>query len=811
LPPNTDTHDLPRLAGDFELLRELGRGGMGVVFEARHLPTDRTVALKLLSPDLEYSDEAYQRFEREARLAASISHPRCVFVLGAHKVDGSPAISMELMTGESLQDRLDEQGALPVDLALTYTRQLLDGMQAAQRAGVVHRDIKPANCFFAPDGQLKIGDFGLSRSLVTDTRITVAGQFLGSPLYASPEQVRGEPVDVRSDVYSLGATLYHMLAGRPPFAGKALVQVVSSILTEDPPALEGVPRELGQIVQRAMHKQPDERFEDHRAFDETLATFQAAGTLTAPAGKRRIAGLADVALNFGILVWSADAIEEWLAGSGDGSLRGLFPAIMLSLVFKEAWDGRTLGHKSLGLRLVARSSGRHEPRRALARTGLSFLLTAIIAGPVLVEAWRAPWVAAGISLTGLALWASTARPGNGWRMLHDVLAGTEVVKAGDPRLEPTSAPPDPPRVPREDAPARLGAYEVAGPLGESTAGRWWSGRDPRLQRRVWLHVAKGDEAPARPPPVADRSLQLADQFAGESGWVDVYECPGGISFADLRADVEPLPWPRVQSLVQQVAEVLEAAPSLDAGRLWVDDGGRVRVLDHGLVGCRSRSEKPLDTLATLTRGLLAGDGSEAQALPGWPWHAEEWLARLLGRSERFASLSEAAAALAALDDREAEVTPAMRQKAMWVSGAVWVLTAGGGATPVIRLFDKADRSGWPAIATSVLLPVAVSAGLCFWLRGGIGMATADIGLRDGAGRRVSRGRAAWRAVMTWLPWLALLSLTYEVSTWFGLQGWGALRPVAGVAVLLFLIVPALVLSGRFSIQDRLANTHLVPR
>src|SRR5690349_12643920 len=212
------------------LRRELGRGGMGVVYEAQEIATGRTVALKVLLQELAVSGEAMERFQREARLAAAISHAHCVFVYGAHSVEGAPAIAMELIGGETLEDKIRRGEPIPIETAVRWTIDLLDGLDAAHRAGVLHRDIKPSNCFVAADGRLKVGDFGLSRSLERDVQLTQSGQFLGSPLYASPEQIRGRTLDARSDLYSCGATLYALLTGQPPFSGGNVGEVLARIL-----------------------------------------------------------------------------------------------------------------------------------------------------------------------------------------------------------------------------------------------------------------------------------------------------------------------------------------------------------------------------------------------------------------------------------------------------------------------------------------------------------------------------------------------------------------------------------------------------
>jgi serine/threonine protein kinase/phage FluMu protein Com len=192
--------------GDYKLLRQLGQGGMGVVYEAEQGATGRRVALKLLSPKLAHTDESMERFVREGRLAAAFSHPRSTFVFGAGQHAGQPYITMELMPGRTLNDVCRDEGPLPVNRAVDYILDVIEGLEAAHAAGIIHRDVKPSNCFLDSDGRVKVGDFGLSKSLVSDADLTRTGAFLGTPLFAAPEQVHG---------------LRRTRAGRPSQAGRA--------------------------------------------------------------------------------------------------------------------------------------------------------------------------------------------------------------------------------------------------------------------------------------------------------------------------------------------------------------------------------------------------------------------------------------------------------------------------------------------------------------------------------------------------------------------------------------------------------------
>ena len=225
-----------QLWGPYRVIRLLGRGGMGEVYEAEQLETGRRLALKVLRDTLR-GDEDRARFLREGQLAASISHAHTVYIFGSEEVGGAPAITMELLSGGTLKDRVSAEGPMPPSAAVSAVLDIIGGLDAAQAAGILHRDIKPSNCFVDADGAVKVGDFGLSISTLTrDVRheLATAG-FEGTPQFAAPEQLRGEPLDVRADIYAVGATLYYLLTGRPPLDAPDFRELVSKVASEKPP------------------------------------------------------------------------------------------------------------------------------------------------------------------------------------------------------------------------------------------------------------------------------------------------------------------------------------------------------------------------------------------------------------------------------------------------------------------------------------------------------------------------------------------------------------------------------------------------
>jgi hypothetical protein len=288
--------------GAYQLVRTLGRGGFGVVWEAEHVETGRRVALKMMTVLRATSSDALARFEREGRLAASVNHPRCVFVFGAEEIDGYPTIVMELMPGGTLQDEIDRRGPLAPTEAVDYVLDAMDGLEAAHGAGVIHRDVKPSNCFLDEHGRVKIGDFGISKTLEPQWNLTASGSFVGTPAYAAPEQVCGREVDFRSDIYALGATLYALLSGTPPFTGAGAGEVLARVLSEDPPRLVRrglkLPRGLERVIRHMLAKEPGKRYRDYRSVRAALLPFSSQGLTPAGLGLRFAAYLVDTTILF---------------------------------------------------------------------------------------------------------------------------------------------------------------------------------------------------------------------------------------------------------------------------------------------------------------------------------------------------------------------------------------------------------------------------------------------------------------------------------------------------------------------------------
>jgi TolB-like protein/predicted Ser/Thr protein kinase len=269
LTPTKDLFKGTTFADRYEILEELGRGGMGVVYKAEDTKLKRTVALKFLPPELTHIPDVKDRFMREAQAAAALDHPNICTVYEFDEAEEKTFISMAYVEGQSLRKKL-ESGPLELDEALRIALQAAQGLQMAHKKGVVHRDIKSANIMVTEDNQAKIMDFGLAR-MTGGTLITQEGMTMGTVAYMSPEQARGEEIDHRTDIWSLGVVLYEMFGGQLPFKGEHDQAVVYSILNHKPKPLSElrseIPVSIGQVVDKALEKNPEKRYQQ---IDELL-------------------------------------------------------------------------------------------------------------------------------------------------------------------------------------------------------------------------------------------------------------------------------------------------------------------------------------------------------------------------------------------------------------------------------------------------------------------------------------------------------------------------------------------------------------
>jgi predicted Ser/Thr protein kinase len=287
-------------ADRYELTELVGTGGMSSVYKAHDTLLERNVALKILHEHYSDDDEFVERFKREARSVAQLSHPNIVTVIDRGEADGRQFIVFEYIDGESLKELLVRSGRLPVVRALELAREIARGLAFAHEHGLVHRDVKPQNVLLNGDGHAKVTDFGIARSLDVEHSVTQTGTVLGTSNYIAPEQASGQPVDTQTDVYSLGVVLYELLAGDVPFPGENFVSVAMKHVNQPPPNLldvrRDVPLRVAAAVDRALEKDPNQRFPSMDAFaaelDACLAELASPGgggeeaTMVVPAAAR---------------------------------------------------------------------------------------------------------------------------------------------------------------------------------------------------------------------------------------------------------------------------------------------------------------------------------------------------------------------------------------------------------------------------------------------------------------------------------------------------------------------------------------------
>ena len=267
--------------GDYEILNELGAGGMGKVYRVRNVISDRIEAMKIVLPNLAGQQDLAARFLREIKVMARLEHPNIAALRTAFTANNQLVMIMEYVEGTTLADQL-EHGAIPVPAALNYMDQVLNALSYAHALGIIHRDIKPANMMLTPQGVIKLMDFGIAR-VGDDRGLTVTGATLGSLSYMSPEQVKGEPTDARSDLYSVGVSLYEIVTGQRPFQANSDYAIMTAHITEIPrPPIElypGLPSTLNEIILMAIAKDPAMRFKNAEAFRNALRVV--AGSLPA--------------------------------------------------------------------------------------------------------------------------------------------------------------------------------------------------------------------------------------------------------------------------------------------------------------------------------------------------------------------------------------------------------------------------------------------------------------------------------------------------------------------------------------------------
>jgi serine/threonine protein kinase len=286
------------IVGDYQVVGLVGHGGMGRVFKVRNLISDRIEAMKVLLPDAAQSSDLTDRFIREIKVVAALEHPNIAALRTALRVDNQLLMVMEYVQGQSLDARL-RAGRMELWQGVDTISQVLAALAYAHQQGVIHRDIKPSNILIGAQGHVKLTDFGIASKL-GDPRLTATGMALGSLYYMSPEQVRASAVDSRSDVYSIGVTLYETVTGRRPIDGDSFYAVMQGHLEHRPPPpislCSDIPEELSHLIEKALEKAPEARFQSAEEFREALAAVRPAAGEGLPSASQRLS-----ATNVGVL------------------------------------------------------------------------------------------------------------------------------------------------------------------------------------------------------------------------------------------------------------------------------------------------------------------------------------------------------------------------------------------------------------------------------------------------------------------------------------------------------------------------------
>ncbi|MCC6241330.1 MAG: protein kinase [Gemmatimonadaceae bacterium] len=636
--------------GGYRIERLLGRGGMGAVFAAERLEDGRQVAVKVLAASLD-RDADRQRFIREGKIAASINHPNTVYVYRTEEIDGLPTIIMELVDGGTLEQKVQRLGPLSLTEAINDIVQVIDGLDAAEQLGILHRDIKPANCFVGPMGEVKVGDFGLSRPVdqVDDVRLTQSGLFLGTPVFSSPEQLMGESLDLRADIYAVGATLYYLLSGALPYDADNAARLIALVMNGTPTPLASrgadLPAALDAVVMKCLARKRDERFANYASLRSALVACLPERAVPAALGRRFGAAMIDGLSTEAVVYLIYAAIGAWTGTSVDHALPewslrrsavDFLAYVPLALAFQALPMGRwgwTIGSLVAGIR-VQRDDGGHP---GVARAAVRILLIACLGVLDVVSAALAPnediqfLLSSALSLSAVALLFARAREANGYRAEHDRLTGTRVVRYRT-AIAPVHAQLQRPTLVPATSTGRRGPYALGDFLAGSRDVR--IGVDEALGRTVWVVERTPGDAPlSRTAQNTVRSGSLrwvGGRRTHEEAW-DAYASVAGDS---LRARLQrSAAWAEVHQWLTDLSEELrlreadEHQQSVSLDHVWISDDQHAIVLPFA-VGDDTSAERRVKTLLPrVAQAILAADRDAMQS-DRWPLHAHAMLRAL---------------------------------------------------------------------------------------------------------------------------------------------------------------------------------------
>lgn len=690
----------PERIGKFRLLRHLGSGGMGSVYEAESDDSGDMVAIKLLSPKLAANPLSVERFRQEGMLASQITHPRCVFVYGADTDNGRPYIIMELMPGTTLKDLVHDNGPLPEGEAIVRALDVIDGLTEAHRFGVIHRDVKPSNCFLTADDRVKIGDFGLSKSLDgqrADHQLTTTGAFLGTVLFAPPEQIRGEEVSYDSDVYSVCATLYFLLTGKAPYQHESLTAVMAKAISEPPPPMRsirpGIPRSLDRIVLKGLERDRGRRWASLEELRDALADQLPGRQLPARPRSLIAAYLIDSLVVAFVVQFPIQAMETMIGGIARLpeiiATTAFDPVIWIGAILYfailEGLYGMTPGKWLLRLRVVRIGQiGPPGLRPALIRSfvfNMFWFALTVLPGVLFAVPYLGGVLAVGAVIFALLALGCQLRASHGYRGLHDFASGCRVLQRARPihRMRLVSQYPgllDHGSTNRSDLPTSVAGFDIRGVVHELPDNQAvWLAEDRSLSRRVLLWVYPSDGVrdalpPARPTRLRAIGTGMFEYHDRTMEWI-AFVAPQGGPLPDMINPQHPLNWADARLLIEQIVEELLAAEKdgtlpdrIGVDQLWAEPTGRIHLVDFPLPVQSGPVEPAQDSLGLIRQTatlLLEGkvrDSGKRLAAP-IPPHASNIAERLFGPTP-YTKLNQVHDALVESHTHEPRVTNSMR-------------------------------------------------------------------------------------------------------------------------------------------------------
>lgn len=839
---------------------------MGVVYSATHEDTGRAVAVKIL-PGHIYSEELIQRFKREGQIAASISHPRSTFIYEAGEHDGQLYIAMELMGGGTLKDVVREQGPLPVDQAVDFVLDIIDGLQAAHRVGVIHRDLKPSNCFVDEDGRVKIGDYGLSKSVIADNAgLTQTGAFMGTPQFAAPEQIKNSQLDERTDIYAIGCTLFYLLTGQPPFSGNA-AQVIASIASDRAPRLitldKSIPRALDRIVGLTLEKDPQKRPLNLLELREALLPFSSSGASMGNLGRRMAAFFVDIAIAGSVanIIGSiATLFVVFSSNISSDSNRLLFSQItagsfqVLGVVayfaIMEHRFGKTIGKWLMGLRVIQKNSEHPKFSQALLRSillpGLTWMVShfppifwnmateAERGTPTVYEFLMHSQVFTTLSWIPMLLCFTTMRKRNRLRGIHELASGTRTVELAGSITE-KQLDRIPVTIPTVARPSQEGRFSVQGLLGRTQHGVVLSGQDTQLERNVWLfkgcQLINGDREKLKQREELSRParLRMLHYEVGDDNEVLVFEAIRGAPFLSVIQNRRKTQWQNVRSLLSDLATELTQAVEdntlpeiLNPEQIWVTESSELKLLDCPVRTAVSPAEEPASQASPEQRALqflqqVIHDMIGRIVVPA---HIIDFIRELAEREQNLATLQWTCEKLRESSDMPSkwkwdDRTAVMASTVGIELSAMYTISIIAGMV----LFWLAPKLMMGGLVVVSILSCAVFVWMAHHFQGSVVFRLTGVELRTRDLKRASRLRCAIRAAIVWFP-LAIAcfgSVTMQIN--FSAQQAHASPSVSFLLVLgmISLVVSIIVSIGALfavanpmrGLQDFLVGTVLV--